>query len=238
MGRFGVLGLHLASSGVPDVCTECGDGVFALRLCDGHYTTWRARVGLPFMTEGEGWNDWGERQCRVCQQWLLPEEFPTWQRGTRIGRTCLSCGQQKSQRKYQAAKRQREVAPLLELQQGRCANPRCRSDITGIQGSVRPRAMAMVDHDHNCCPKGRRCEKCTRGLLCRPCNLALGLLGDDAEKLRGLASYLDTWSEYGRPPYEIFAADLEKLADEVDSIMSELFELEAEAEIAAMKGCP
>jgi hypothetical protein len=31
-----------------------------------------------------------------------------------------------------------------------------------------------VDHDHACCPGERTCGTCTRGLLCKRCNMRLG----------------------------------------------------------------
>ena len=55
------------------------------------------------------------------------------------------------------------------------------------------------DHDHTCCIGKRTCGKCLRGVLCRPCNLALGYAEDDPERLRNLANYLDGKH---RIPYE------------------------------------
>jgi hypothetical protein len=33
-----------------------------------------------------------------------------------------------------------------------------------------------VDHDHSCCPGRQTCGKCVRGLICRQCNTAFGVL--------------------------------------------------------------
>lgn len=57
----------------------------------------------------------------------------------------------------------------------------------------------VVDHDHTCCPAGKfegykvACGVCVRGLLCRRCNSALGMLDDDPEKIRGLNRYLSSY---------------------------------------------
>lgn len=51
-----------------------------------------------------------------------------------------------------------------------------------------------VDHDHSCCPSFRKvCGECIRGLLCQPCNQALGLVGDSRDRLGLLIAYLDRW---------------------------------------------
>lgn len=47
-----------------------------------------------------------------------------------------------------------------------------------------------IDHDHECCPGTYSCGSCIRGLLCSQCNTALGLLGDDLDKVMSLAAYL------------------------------------------------
>lgn len=59
-----------------------------------------------------------------------------------------------------------------DLQDGNCANPRC------------PNKLTDVDHDH---VTGE-----FRGLLCNPCNRALGALRDDQERLLGLIEYLQS----------------------------------------------
>lgn len=48
-----------------------------------------------------------------------------------------------------------------------------------------------VDHDHDCCPTTPTCGKCTRGMLCHGCNLALGGVREDPEILKNLILYLE-----------------------------------------------
>lgn len=72
---------------------------------------------------------------------------------------------------------------LLGEQDGVCA------------GCLRPPEVSKdgvlcVDHDHACCPGGRACGNCVRGLLCDDCNTSLGKLQDDPETLLRLARYV------------------------------------------------
>lgn len=49
----------------------------------------------------------------------------------------------------------------------------------------------VIDHDHSCCPsRVKACGNCVRGVLCHPCNKALGFLEDDPEKIIALLEYL------------------------------------------------
>lgn len=47
-----------------------------------------------------------------------------------------------------------------------------------------------LDHDHSCCPVGRSCTNCVRGILCHKCNTAAGLLDDDSERMIALSAYI------------------------------------------------
>jgi len=47
----------------------------------------------------------------------------------------------------------------------------------------------VVDHDHACCPGRYTCGKCVRGILCRACNSALGMLREDPEMALSAAAH-------------------------------------------------
>lgn len=48
-----------------------------------------------------------------------------------------------------------------------------------------------IDHDHSCCPTGRTCPYCRRGLACRRCNTLIGHVNDDPDLLRKIADNLE-----------------------------------------------
>lgn len=70
-----------------------------------------------------------------------------------------------------------EYSRLLSSQGGRCAI--CGDD---GRGKAKKAKRLHVDHDHK--------TGVIRGLLCSPCNFAIGLLRDNPELLRRAASYL------------------------------------------------
>jgi hypothetical protein len=52
-----------------------------------------------------------------------------------------------------------------------------------------------IDHNHNCCPVLRSCDKCRRGLLCEDCNLGLGRFKDSIEALSNAIKYLKGYKQ-------------------------------------------
>lgn len=60
-------------------------------------------------------------------------------------------------------------------------------------GTTEPKiGQWTIDHDHACCPEiCKSCGECVRGILCHPCNRALGLLGDRKTVLLNMAGYLE-----------------------------------------------
>jgi hypothetical protein len=79
--------------------------------------------------------------------------------------------------------RPEDVARTYEAQQGRCY----------LCGDLLPadRAKWPIDHDHRCCPQGKSCRYCRRGLTCPACNLLIGHALDNPERLRRIADNLE-----------------------------------------------
>ena len=78
--------------------------------------------------------------------------------------------------------RRREViASLLRDQGGKCYLCDC----------ALAQAAGVLEHDHRCCPKGKFCSRCIRGISCADCNWAIGLVRDDFDRLRHMADALE-----------------------------------------------
>jgi DNA-binding MarR family transcriptional regulator len=78
-----------------------------------------------------------------------------------------------------------DAVQTLKTQDGRCSI--CRTPICLLN-----RRTWAIDHDHKCCPSGRACESCFRGVLCGNCNRMLGLALDSVRTLNNAIEYLTT----------------------------------------------
>ncbi len=48
-----------------------------------------------------------------------------------------------------------------------------------------------IDHNHRCCPGNGSCDKCRRALLCKHCNVLIGMCFESIEILRNAIQYLE-----------------------------------------------
>ncbi len=146
---------------------------FCSELCGTNY---RANGALP-----------ASLRCEMCRASFAPR---------RVGaqRPSLYCSQRcKGQACRLWAKYRMRPATyldLLERQGGGCAI--CGKPPTADRALV-------VDHDHACCPylsdarhRVQTCGNCNRGLLCVACNVAIGHMQDDPDRLVAAAAYLLT----------------------------------------------
>lgn len=138
----------------------------------------------------------GSLYPRRCYECLVPKawaDFPAQQirgRAARHGR-CRACKALYDAPRYdpeaqwlrqlwtQYRLRPGDYARLLKAQDGRCAV--CRRVVEG---------HLHVDHNHGCCPGNKSCGKCVTGLLCKQCNMGLGLFGESSATLQRAADYV------------------------------------------------
>lgn len=56
-----------------------------------------------------------------------------------------------------------------------------------------------IDHDHTCCPAGKSCAACRRGMACDACNHVIGMAYDEVDRLRRIADALESAHAMVRP---------------------------------------
>lgn len=54
--------------------------------------------------------------------------------------------------------------------------------------------LLVVDHNHACCSGPTSCGKCVRKLLCHACNVSIGLLEENPDRMRQAAIYVELFS--------------------------------------------
>lgn len=140
------------------------------------------------------------KQCSKCKKWFLPEEIN--KKG--ICKICV--------RDYDWVRRRHvtpeQYAKMFNLQKGRCAV--CgKSYKDEIQ-------MLAVDHDHT--------TNAVRGLLCRNCNVGIGLFKENPSFLLAAYFYLKGI------PMEDYTDNLVGAIDVLSDVMKEL-----KTEIAKLK---
>lgn len=129
----------------------------------------------------------GSKLCVGCGTWRSEDQFCVSVKAT-DGRHsyCKTCMRNK---KYVAryGVTYEQVTEFRRLQGGRCG-------LCGVHESDL-RQPLHVDHDHSHCSSTEGCPECVRGLLCRACNAAIGLMEDSPERLIAAAAYIQNFRE-------------------------------------------
>lgn len=160
-----------------------GHGLCRTHLARTQRTGTTGSSYIKHLTDPTERNEAGEKRCPSCEAWLPVAEY-TKCASTPDGlwKRCRTCTRAASLWSRYGLTLQAYEALLAE-QGGGCRI--CSRPPDGLYS-------LHVDHDHTCCSARKNsCGKCIRGLLCSPCNTALGLLMDDPARLRAAADYLE-----------------------------------------------
>lgn len=126
-------------------------------------------------------------ECSTCKQMKPKKEYSDTQWARRKNKKTKAAGgighckdcvrEQNMMRRYKITAEQFDA--MLASQKNVCALPHCRKTID--------KTNCHIDHDHH--------TKKVRGLLCADCNMAMGKMGDQVDKLLGVACYLAKTTE-------------------------------------------
>jgi hypothetical protein len=129
------------------------------------------------------------KTCTTCNQKKAISDFYT-SVSHSDGRQarCKSC--QNEKRDFNTFKKdhpdltESEFYHMYFLQLGRCGACEEKIEVKDVH----------IDHDHSHCGKKRSCKNCRRGLLCRSCNLSLGIMREESDRIHKLAQYAEKWT--------------------------------------------
>ena len=124
------------------------------------------------------------KTCGECKRSLPEDKFHKRKyKNGKIGlqTNCKECGTVIRKRYWKPHSSIRLQLKLTEEQVAEIIAPQ-KCEVCGATSAER---TMCIDHDHD--------TKKPRGLLCRQCNTALGLLQEDTERISQLGSYISRW---------------------------------------------
>lgn len=197
--------------GIPDYlstpCSEekCDLPSVSLGLCDSHYYYHRNGLGLPRLhtrrrPKGSCLerNDLGEKECARCRRWVPEEGFGFSSKSfDGLRGECKEC--RKAVYKVKNPTTPKEHVPTAKSLSNHGKDRGWFETTFNGQGrkcaiceSPTPTKKGWsLDHDHSCCPGGKSCGECVRGILCSNCNTSLGLMKENIEALTKMIDYLE-----------------------------------------------
>lgn len=145
------------------------------------------RIGIKRCCRCREWTDGLENKCQPClvayyAEWhSRPENKTKRAEYTRKSRTSTPEARERAaHNRLRDRCRAYGITPdrykqMFAEQGGKCA-------ICSRTPADNGKALA-IDHDHRCCPEPQQsCGRCVRGLLCSPCNVAVGYFENEATR--------------------------------------------------------
>jgi len=129
---------------------------------------------LELFAKGTGYKDGRRGTCKKCHTAYVTKYYND--------RPDKKAAKNKMNNIYQANWKRHHITEEKFIEMFKLHNGLCHS--------CKENAAMVIDHDHKCCNKPRSCGKCVRGLLCNQCNTAVGLLGDNRQKIKKLLEYI------------------------------------------------
>jgi hypothetical protein len=176
---------------------------YASDYCPGH--THRLRrygspTGLPLSRYSK---DATEKRCTRCKKTRLLAEFGPMKNGQLgLKPKCLECEAEIARVRRQNELPEQRLVRLARRRADKRARYGPKAAVAweervihhglGCEVCGTTEGDIGIDHDHGCeagHPISKGCDQCYRGILCSSCNGALGLLGEDVDRMMALVSY-------------------------------------------------
>jgi hypothetical protein len=161
--RYGNVSFVKQNKTAPKYCIveQCGRRPKAKSLCEAHYARFK-RQGQDF-----------DKNIIRRNKYYSPGDLCIIPKCAKKPHALGMCKSHYSQQK----KHQVKFEDILHLFEAGC-------ETCGSTDAL------SIDHDHDICPESFACEKCFRGILCGPCNRALGIVKEDEAILKNMIKYL------------------------------------------------
>lgn len=125
-------------------------------------------------------DEYGNKKCTQCGEWKDESLFSAHSKSAdKLQPRCKECRADNGRFESFGITRD-QYSRMLNEQRNRCAICKSLSVEKGF----------AVDHDHSCCPGRKSCGKCIRALLCNGCNLGIGYMKEDIERMQNAIEYL------------------------------------------------
>lgn len=134
------------------------------------------------------------KRCYKCTESKPHSEFhKSANRSDGYNSRCKQCQTEYNKSRYHSDKNSFKIK-RIQKRYGLSAKPYAEMLSSGCEVCGTMESL-FIDHDHSCCNTENTCGKCVRGILCRACNTAEGMLKSNLENARKLVAYMEKFND-------------------------------------------